>query len=117
VVHRDLKATAGTMLGGQHGTVATVDLRDPDSVFPGQGLGQRSLHDVFQPAELMTVERQLVILRDTPKFGLELREDTEISIDDSFGAPDRFAMMQVGRALGADDAAGTVNPIAALMLR
>lgn len=48
----------------------------------------------------MAVERQPVVLRDTPKLGLELRDDTEISIDDAFGAPDRSAVVQVGRALG-----------------
>jgi hypothetical protein len=64
-VHRDRKATAWTVLGGQHGTVTTVDLRDPDPVFPGQGLGQRPFHDALQPAEPMAVERQLVVLRDT----------------------------------------------------
>ena len=37
-VHRDPKATAGTVLGVQHGTVAPVDLSDPDPVLPGQGL-------------------------------------------------------------------------------
>jgi hypothetical protein len=47
----------------------------------------------------MTVERQLVVLRDTPELGLELGDDTEIGIDGPFGAPDRFAVMQVGRAL------------------
>jgi hypothetical protein len=65
------------VLGVQHGTVALVDLCDSDPVLPGQGLGQRSLHDVLQPAEPMTVERQLVVLRDTPELGLELGDDTE----------------------------------------
>jgi hypothetical protein len=51
----------------------------------------------------MTVERQPVVLRDTPKLGLELRDDTEISIDGTFGPPDRPAVVQVGRALGPDD--------------
>jgi hypothetical protein len=46
------------------------------------------------------VERQPVVLRDAPELGLELRDDTEISVDDAFGAPDRFAVVQVGRALG-----------------
>jgi hypothetical protein len=56
-MHRDLQATTRTVLGGQHATVAAIDLRGPDPVFAGQGLGQRSLHDVLQPAEPMTVER------------------------------------------------------------
>ena len=83
------------MLGGQHGTVAAVDLGDADPVFTGQRLGQRSLHDVLQPPEPMAVERQLVVLRHTPELGLELGEDTEVGIDGSFRAPDRFAVVQV----------------------
>ena len=35
----------------------------------------------------MTVERQPVVLRDTPELGLELRDDTEIRVDGSFRAP------------------------------
>jgi hypothetical protein len=50
------------VLGGQHGTVTAVDLRASDPAFAGQRLGQRSLHDVLQPPEPMTVERQLVVL-------------------------------------------------------
>jgi hypothetical protein len=65
----------------------------------------------------MAVERQLVVLCHTPGLGLELGDDTEVSIDDSFRAPDRFAVMQVGCALGADDVDRYFNPIAALMLR
>jgi hypothetical protein len=61
------------------------------------------LHDVLQLVEPMTVERQLVVLRDTPKLGLELGDDTEVRIDGSFGSPDRFAVMQVRRTLSADD--------------
>jgi hypothetical protein len=91
------------VLGGQDGPVTAVDLRNPDPVFPGQGLGQRPFHDILQPAEPVTVERQLVVLRDTPEFGLELGDDTEIGIDDAFRSPDRCAVMQIGRALGADD--------------
>jgi len=33
---------------------------------------------------------------------LELRDDTEVSIDGTFGSPDRPAVVQVGRALGMD---------------
>ena len=50
----------------------------------------------------MAVERQPVVLRDAPELGLELRDDTEVGIDDAFGPPGRFAVVQVGRALGAD---------------
>jgi hypothetical protein len=42
----------------------------------------------------MAVERQPVVLRDTPELGLELRDDTEISVGDSFRAPDRLAVVQ-----------------------
>ena len=65
----------------------------------------------------MTVERQLVVLRGTPKLGLELGVDTEVSCDGSFGSPDRFAVMQVGAHLARMTSTGTFNPIAALMLR
>ena len=90
------------MLGAEYGTVAAVDLRNRDPVLAGQGLGQRPFHDLLQLSEPVTVERQPVVLRDTPEFGLELRDDTEISIDDAFGSPDRPAVVQVGRALRAD---------------
>jgi hypothetical protein len=50
----------------------------------------------------VTVERQPVVLRDTPELGLELRDDTEVGIDDAFGSPDRAAVVQVRRALRAD---------------
>ena len=75
---------------------------DGDPVLPGQRLGQRPFHDVLQPAEPVPVERQLVVLRDAPELGLELGDDAEVSIDGAFGAADRFAVVQVGRALGAD---------------
>ncbi len=58
----------------------------------------------------MTVERQPVVLRDTPEPGLELRDDTEIGIDDAFGSPDRPAVVQAGRALGADHAGRYFQP-------
>jgi len=98
------------MLGAEHGTVAAVDLGGPDPVLAGQGLDQRPLHDVLQQAEPVTVERQLVVLRDAPELGLELGDDTEIGIGDAFGAPDRLAVVQVGRALGADDAERHFQP-------
>ena len=92
-VHGDLQATAWTVLGVEHGTVAAVDLGDSDPVLAGQGLGQRPFHDVLQLAEPVTVERQPVVLRDTPELGLELRDDTVVGIDGAFGAPDRFAVV------------------------
>ncbi|WP_239342520.1 hypothetical protein [Frankia sp. CiP3] len=51
----------------------------------------------------MTVERQPVVLRDTPELGLELRDDTEVRIHRAFGSPDRSAVVQVGRTCGTDD--------------
>jgi hypothetical protein len=94
-------------------------------IIPGQSGTYRHLRrhvtgllaDLGQMSEPVTVERQPVVLRDTPEFGLELRDDTEISIDDAFGSPDRPAVVQVGRALRADHMTGTFSPIAALMLR
>jgi hypothetical protein len=97
-----LQATTWTVLGVEDGTVAAVDLRDADPVLAGQGLGQRPLHDVLQPAESMTVERQPVVLRDPPELGLELRDDAVVGIDDAFGAPDRSAAVLIERAFGAD---------------
>jgi hypothetical protein len=81
------------VLGVDYGTVAAVDLWDRDPVLAGQGLGQRPFHDVLQMSEPVTVERQPIVLRDTPEFGLELRDDTEISTDDAFGSPDRPAVV------------------------
>jgi len=109
-VHGDLKATARAVLGGQDGTVTAVDLRHPDPVLAGQGLGQRPFHDVLQLSEPVTVERQPVVLRDTPELGLELRDDTEVGIDDAFGSPDRPAVVQVGRAPGADHIGRHLQP-------
>src|SRR5215471_2430941 len=50
----------------------------------------------------MAVDRQPVVLRDTPELGLELRDNTEVGIGDAFGSPDRPVVVQVGRALRAD---------------
>ena len=50
------------------------------------------------------------MLRDAPELGLELRDDTEVGIDDAFGPPDRFAVVQVGRALGADHVGWHLQP-------
>jgi hypothetical protein len=36
------------------------------------------------------VECQPVVFRDAPEFGLELRNDTEVGIDDALGSPDRL---------------------------
>jgi hypothetical protein len=65
---------------------------------------------VLQPAELMAVERQPVVLRDTPELGLELRDDTEIGIDDPFRAPDGSAAVQVGRAFDAEHVGRHLQP-------
>jgi hypothetical protein len=51
----------------------------------------------------VAVECQPVVLRDAPELRLELRDNTEVSIDDAFGAADRFAVVQVRFALGGDD--------------
>jgi hypothetical protein len=109
-VHGDLQATAWAVLGGQHGTVAAVGLRGPDLVLAGQGLGQRPFHDGLQLAELMAVERQPVVRRDTAELGLELRDDTEIGIDDPFRAPDGSAAVQVGRAFAAEHVGQHLQP-------
>jgi hypothetical protein len=64
-------------------------------VLAGQGLDQGPFHDVLQPAEPVPVERQPVVFRDAPEFGLELRNDTEVGIGDALGSPDRLAVVDV----------------------
>jgi hypothetical protein len=58
----------------------------------------------------MAVERQLVVLRGTPELSLELHDNTEVGVDDAFGALNRFAASQVGLAFGADDLDGHFQP-------
>ena len=109
-VHRDPKAPAGSVLGVEDGAVAVADLRDADPALAGKRLGQRPFHGVLQASERVAVARQPVVLRDAPVLGLELRDDTEVGIDDPLRPPNRLAPVQVGRALGADDAGGHFQP-------